>query len=295
MRPLFPPPPGRQPRAAIFMSGSGSNAERLLEAVAAAGPQSPLEIACLATDAPGESRTREIGRLHGVPVVECDIREFYRRQGLATTSLATPEGRQTRELWTDSLRQALRPHGIDFGIFAGFVPLTNITGDFPCLNVHPGDLTYLKDGRRWLVGLHAIPVERAILEGLDHLRSSVIVADPYTGQGDDMDSGLILGISGKVPLDLQGATLELLREQAAGRPAGRPRGGFGDRLEAVAKHNLTRLKEQGDWRVLPQVVFDFAAGHFLHDGTGLAYRQGGAVLPVQTVAYDASQPRPIPR
>ena len=295
MTPLFPLPANVIPRAAIFLSGSGSNAERILEAIAASGAGAPLQVACLVTDAPATSRAGDIGRRYGIPVVEHDIREFYRRHGLATTSLATPEGRSLRDLWTAGLREALRPHAVHFGIFAGFVPLTNITGDFPCLNVHPGDLTYLKDGRRWLVGLHSLPVERAILDGLDHLRSSVIVADPYTDKGDDMDSGIILGISGKVPVDLQGQALESLREQFRQRPPQRPKGGYGDALEALGQHNLTRLKEQGDWIVFPQVVFDFAAGKFLAEGRELLYLDGTQAIPVKTVAYEADGRHLLPR
>ena len=42
---------------------------------------------------------------------------------------------------------------VSLGILAGFVPLTNLTSDFPCLNVHPADLTVTApDGRRLLAG-----------------------------------------------------------------------------------------------------------------------------------------------
>ena len=52
-------------------------------------------------------------------------------------------------------------------------------------------------------------IERAILEGLDELRSSVIVALPYTGSGGDMDNGPILGLSPAVPVTL-GADMDAI-------------------------------------------------------------------------------------
>ena len=125
------------------------------------------------------------------------------------------------------------------------MPLTNLTADFPCLNVHPGDLTVEDSGRRLLVGLHTIPIETAILRGFDHLRSSVIVAQTYTGAGGEMDSGPVLGVSPKVGIDLQGRSLDELRGIAARRPPQRPVGGFKDSLESIASHNQNLLKKGG--------------------------------------------------
>ncbi len=273
------------PRAAIFLSGSGTNAERILESWRAAA-RPPFSPVVLVTDAPRTSRACELGTTFGLPVVENDIRQYYRDRGESRFSLATAEGRKIRREWTDSLRRQLAEFDIDFGILAGFMPLTNITGDFPCLNVHPGDLTYEKDGRRWLVGLHTLPVERAILEGLESMRSSVIVAQPYEAAGDNMDSGPILGLSGPVPIDWQGCTLEALRECARQRPANKPKGGFNDRLQWLAEHNLERLKVKGDWKVFPRVVFDFAAGRFARGPEEeLFFAVGGRMQPVRTVVY----------
>lgn len=278
-----------KPCVAIFLSGGGSNAEKILESAAAAGGDAPFAVAALVTDRPQTSRAREIGRRFDKPVVEHDIREFHRQRGETRISLATPEGRRIREEWTDRLRELLAPWRIDFGVLAGFVPLCNITGDFPCLNVHPGDLTYEKDGKRHLVGLHTIPIERAILEDLDHLRSSVIVAAPYTGGGDDMDSGPVLGISAPVPLDLCGESLADLRAIGEARAERRPTGGFKDRLEEVAEVNLERLKKAGDWTVLPRVVSDFAQSRFGRDaGGGLFFRVGEKWVPIETVVYEGA-------
>ena len=287
-------PAGRQPRAALFLSGGGSNAERLLQARAEAGAAAVWEAAALVTDNPAGSRAAALAETFGVPLIACDIRAFYREGGETRVTLATPLGRELRERWTAELRQRLAPLAPDFGVLAGFVPLTNLTGDFPCLNVHPGDLTWLKNGVRWLVGLHTVPIERAILEGLRGLRSSVIHALPYTGRGEDMDNGPILGLSPEVPLDFQGQSLETLRATAAARPEKRPVGGFKDLLEQVAAHNQERLKINGDWVVLPPTVEAFARNLYGRDAAGGLWRRAtpdAAWQPVATVVYGEGAPK----
>mgnify|MGYP006274627661 CR=1 FL=1 len=279
----------RPARVVVFLSGSGSNAERVLE-LSRATPKPPFRVVALVTDSPQKSRATQIAETYGIPLLENDIRSFYRERGLHRVTIRTEEGRAAREAWTDAVREQLADVRPDFGVLAGFVPLTNLVGDFPCLNVHPGDLTVLKDGERHLIGLHTVPVERAMLAGMDSLRSSVILAEPYVGGGDNMDSGPLLGLSPAVPVDWRGATVEELRKCMSARPETRPKGGFGDALEELAKHNLTRLKENGDWIVLPRVVADVADGRFgLDEQRNLFYRRrDGRWLAVQTVIYETN-------
>ncbi len=284
-------PSGRRPNVAIFLSGSGSNATRILELHRRRRGEE-FHVAALVTDRPDTSKAGRLGEEFDVPVVALDIRRFYRERNVNRITIATEDGRRVREEWTNELRARLADYAIDFGAFAGFVPLTNLAGDFPCLNVHPGDLTYEKDGARHLVGLHTIPVERAILEGLDYMRSSVIIVEPYEGAGDNMDAGPILGVSPKVAIDLQGHTLDELQVVAAKRPARRPVGGYKDLLEMIADHNQDLLKEGGDWVVFPQVVFAFAAGKFGHAGDQLYYRNGDW-QPVKTVEFSETRATPI--
>ncbi len=290
LRPLLPPSPnGSLPSCAIFLSGSGSNAREILRRLQEdqQADRATFRVACLVTDAPETSRARELGQLFQLPVVEEDIRSFYHARGESRISLATEAGRRIREEWTASLQAKLAPFAPSFGVFAGFVPLTNLTATLPCLNVHPGDLTYLKEGRRLLVGLHQIPVELAILEGLDWLRSSVILATPVTGGGEDMDGGPLLGISPALPMELSPEQLEAFRRLQEARPSRRPAGGFQDELEAFARARQEELKEGGDWVVFYPAVRDFGADRFHVDDAGhLFYRQApGHFLPVRTVEY----------
>ena len=283
--PLFESSKHAKPHVGIFMSGSGTNAEHVLEYLNGL-PEMPVEVKALVTDAPETSRAIELGKHFSIPVIASDIRKYYHDRGESRVSIATPRGQEIRQEWTDGLREMMRPCELDFAIFAGFVPLTNLTSDFPCLNVHPGDLTYTVDGRRLLVGLHTVPIERAILAGLSYMRSSVIIAQTYTGRGGEMDSGPILGISGEVPLNLQGFSTEHLLENQQHRPALRPKGGYDDDLEHIAQANQEQLKIHGDWVVLPKVVTDYAAGRYaLDDANNLYYRIGSSWRPIETVVY----------
>jgi len=265
-------PSDAKPSLAIFLSGSGSNAEKLL---ADAAVRAAANVTVLVTDAPEKSRAIEIGAAFGLPVISCSIREFYRNHGLKSISLATAEGREVRELWTAELRRQLRNYAVDFGVLAGFEPLCNITNDFPCLNVHPGDLSKVdSEGKRCYVGLHSRPVEAAILAGEKELRSSVIIAGGFSDASKDMDNGLLLGISQGMAMDFKGHTPEEFRSIAALRSGKKPVGGWQDELEKFALHQQELLKSAGDHIILPLVVRDFARRCFALDNSGkLFYRQ----------------------
>lgn len=289
----FLPAADRPYRAALFLSGYGSNAAELLERQRRT-PSRHYEIVLLVTDAPERGRARELAAQYGLPLAELDIRTFYRDRGLDSITLATAAGRETRESWTAELRKRVAPHRIDFGVLAGFVPLTNLTSDFPCLNVHPGDLSVTgEDGRRLLAGLHAGPMETALCRGFLALRSSVIVAQPYSGTGGEMDSGPILGLSEPVPARLEGHTPEELEAVRLARPPGRRPP---DLLAHLAAVNLERLKFQGDHLVLPPTVEAFAAGCYRYDENGLYFRDAaGEFQMVETVEYGRDLIRPIRR
>lgn len=278
------------PSAALFVSGTGTNAERLLRE-RANGLGANWTPVVIVSDRP-TSRAKELSETFGVPLLEHDIFAFYRARGLDSISLATDEGMRTREAWTAELERRLAPFRPDFGILAGFVPLTNITASLPCLNVHPGDLTCEENGVRVLAGLHRLPVENALLRGHETLRSSVILAQPFTGGASDMDSGPVLGVSAPVSADLLGFALSDLQEAKRARIGKKFAEYRNDPLVRVAEANLQKLKENGDWVVFPRVVADFAANRFSMNGDGVLLYCG---RPVRTVEYSAdAPPRPIP-
>ena len=284
--PIYTPENIAPSKVAIFLSGNGTNAEKILDRQRDEDSGNYV-ITVLVTDRPEQSKARHLAKIYDVSLIENDIRTFYYSHGCKKMTLATEEGRKLREEWTSGVIKQLKPFDVDFGLFAGFIPLTNITAEFPCLNVHPGDLTYTKNGKRYLVGLHTIPVERAILDDLQFLRSSVIIAEPYGQSEENMDSGPILGMSEKVRIDLMGEDLGDLKRISEFRPKIRPRSGYRDRLEEIALANLDELKKKGDWILFPQVVSDFARGRFGLNQTGDNYykTEDGNWTATRTVEY----------
>ena len=282
----------KKPAGAIFLSGSGTNAEKILLHARTSAADSPWIPKVLVTDRPKTSRAREIAQAFGLPLIEHGLVAFYKAHGQDRVTVATPEGRRLRDLWTAELVEKLRPFEVDFGILAGFAALTNIAAAMPCLNVHPGDLTYEKNGRRYLTGLHTVPVELAILEGIGHLRSSVILVRPFSGRADEVDSGHILGISGKVPLDLEGHTVDELRTIFRNRTHPHVHGANRDLLFELAARNQERLKFAGDHTVYPAVIDDFARNFFAESDDGVLLYRG---QPVRTVEYPGNDVRvPVP-
>ncbi|MEG2075481.1 MAG: hypothetical protein RRY34_03170 [Victivallaceae bacterium] len=273
------------------MSGSGANAELLLQRAQAGANYS---ISVIVTENPGGSRAKILSEMFNVPLLAMDMKAFYLAHGESSISLKTLRGQELRDLWSDLLRQELKKYKIDFILLAGFAAMTNVTGDYVALNVHPGDLS-IEDGagRRRFVGLHAIPVEKAILAGFNYLRSSVIVALPYSGGGqDEVDSGPILGVSEPMMVDFCGHTLAELREIHQQRKAGVK---AKDALRDLAIHNQELLKYAGDLTVFPAVVEDYAAGRFRLDEAGLVYfvDDGKAEQQVKTIEYHADGSRKL--
>ena len=276
------------PSAIIFMSGSGTNAEKLLES-----PDCGKLWKCSAivTDRTKGCRAKEIAERFNVPYILHDIFEFYKERGLDKISVATERGMEVRNLWTDALREKIADIPHDFGLLAGFVPLSNIVGDFPCLYVHPGDVTVEKDGVRILAGLHSGPVETAILEGHSTLRSSVIIATPFIPGEGNVDSGFVLGVSAPVEIKLpDGVTIEQLQACKNARTKGRD-----DLLGKIADEHIDRLKEGGDWKLFPAVTQAFTQNRYAYDDeNNLLWKcDDGVFQKIKTVRFENGTVTPV--
>jgi folate-dependent phosphoribosylglycinamide formyltransferase PurN len=274
---------------ALFVSGTGTNAEKILTDWQERSDSLSYQPVCIVTDRPKRCRAPELAKRFGVDLISLDIFDFYKERGQSTTSLASERGREIRDEWTDALYDLLKSYEISFGVFAGFIPLTNITQYFPCLNVHPGDLTVCNDDdERLLIGLHTLPIHLAVQHEMTTLRSSVIVAGVYEDGGSGMDEGHILGVSEEVEIDWCGQTREHYLEQFSSRPEKKPAGGWQDDYQKFLEKNQERLKSNGDWLVLPSVVADFAAGKFAYQRERLFYKSGRAWLPIELIEYGSS-------
>ncbi|WDE96721.1 hypothetical protein PQO03_01925 [Lentisphaera profundi] len=286
MKKFFEIPPNGKARAAIFISGSGTNAIKILELWNKDPETCKFIPSCLVTDRPERCAAREIAKQFNIPLIEHDIFSFYKSKNLKSISLASSEGRLAREEWTQGLIQKLNIYPLEFAIFAGFIPLCNITEQLPCLNVHPGDLTVTdKSGNRLLTGLHAIPIELAVINDIDHMRTTVIVASAYSSSGAGMDEGTIIGLSPEVDIDYQGRKVSEYQELHKNRS-----GKINDPLRDMANANQEALKADGDWVVFPPSVNDFASGRFSIDEKGQLYLDtNGNYLPIEYIEYRQNQ------
>ncbi|EDM28907.1 hypothetical protein LNTAR_13862 [Lentisphaera araneosa HTCC2155] len=286
MKKFFEIPPNGKARTAIFISGSGTNAVKILEFWQKDPENCNFIPSCIVTDRPERCAARDIAKQFNIPLIEHDIFTFYKEAGLKTISLASEEGRIAREAWTKGLITKLEQFPLEFAIFAGFIPLCNITEKLPCLNVHPGDLTVVDDNKqRLLVGLHAIPIELAVINNLDHMRTTVIVASAYSSSGAGMDEGSIIGLSPEVDIDFKNTDLESYKSIYAQR-----QGKAKDALRDMANENQEALKVDGDWIVFPPSVNDFASGRFAIDEKGqLHLDTNGNYLPIEYIEYSQNQ------
>ncbi|MCQ2379409.1 MAG: glycosyltransferase family 4 protein [Victivallaceae bacterium] len=284
-RPLFKSNGDPVP-VAVLLSGTGSNARALLEYERSHADCSYHAVVII-TDRP-ESNAEEIASKYEVECVLLDIRRFYQEHGEDSIRLDTEHRRYLRDKWSKLLLAELRRRGARVAMLAGFVPLTNIAESIPCLNVHPGDLTKVDGtGRRVFAGLHLGPVERAIVSGCASLRSSVILVQPYHGDGkDDVDGGPVLGISGEVPVELSGHSVPELSGIFSSRVGSK----CDDALRRLAKDNVEFLKISGDHVVFPQVADAFCHGRYSMAG-GRLYYDGE---PVGAVEFTNSGAKPLP-
>lgn len=238
--PLYTPKPHRPMRVAAFMSGSGTNLVKLLEARGSSGGR--YAVAVIFTDNEA-SRAGEIARESGIPLIVEDIKAFYRSRGMRS--------RRDLSLRPDFDRgacRALAPFEVDLIVLAGYMsiltdPLLEAY-EARIINVHPADLSILKDGRRAFTGAHS--VRDGLLAGLSELRSSTHIVRR------EVDYGEILMVSEPVPVTLP----EGVTAQALASPENRRL------LDAVAAEHQEALKRRGDWVVLPLTVDWISRGRF---------------------------------
>ena len=247
LTPIFDPDrSGRPLRAAAFMSGSGTNVVKLVEAA----DQSAFEIAFIFSDrSDGAGRGEAIALEHGLPYFSYDIRRFHQLRGVKRT-VATAEGLAARKEYDRLAARLIKAFEVDVIALGGYMSFTTLDR---CVNVHPADLSLVDEtGRRRFVGDDA--VYDAIAAGQAELRSSTI----WTDQG--VDSGPLLMISRPVAVNLPAPLDELKADP--------------DRLRRLADRRQEELKEMGDWEIFPQTMDLIAKGRFAFDEKGRLYVDG---------------------
>lgn len=260
-------PQGRLP-AAILMSGTGSNARRLLEL-----PDPAFEVRLILSDNPG-SNAEAIAREHGVECRLLDIRAFC---GPGTGPGEGLGDRARRAAYDREVGRQLAGRGVRLAALAGWdwVVGPELCRSFLLVNVHPGDLRVTDpQGRRRYVGLGWVPSAKAMLAGERFVHSTTHLVTA------ELDGGPIARVSRPVPVELPVGI----------SPAGLlpPGAGLGDVIRDIRYNGGRRfgeaflytralqlqetLKERGDWVEFPVTVQRLAqlvlAGRLALDAEG---------------------------
>jgi folate-dependent phosphoribosylglycinamide formyltransferase PurN len=243
-------------RVAGFMSGSGTNILRLLEReklLKAKEGASPYEVVFIFSDrSDGSCYGESIACDTGIPYASYDIRSFHRLRSLKRT-VSTPEGLEIRRDFDKVAATLIKAFDVDVIALGGYMSYLTLDR---CINVHPADLSILdSNGKRKYVGDNA--VVDAIAAGEELLRSSTI----WTDRG--VDTGPLLMVSDSVRVHLP-EPLEFLVSDR-------------EKLLRVAEEHQNRLKEVGDWKILPTTIEMIARGRFSLDEEDRVYVDGELV------------------
>jgi folate-dependent phosphoribosylglycinamide formyltransferase PurN len=287
---LFNPENGPM-RLAIMMSGSGTNAKRIIERyldLRDAG-DTPFEPVLLLSDN-HESNAVRIGsedykdRDIQIPIVINPIRAFYESEGCDNI-----RDFDVREKYDLKNVETLREYGVDSIALAGWdwVVTSPICDDFLTTNVHPGNLIvrfppgHKNEGKRRYIGLGWVPSAKAILNGENQVYTSVHQVTT------ELDGGPLLAISESVDVPQEVASLSLEnRAKLLGEA---------ETIGAISKfikqnpdmsdEELSKLfpiygfgrdcqeqlKVRGDWIVFPQVIQDISTGLYTKNERGELY------------------------
>ncbi|MHA1265424.1 MAG: phosphoribosylglycinamide formyltransferase [Candidatus Helarchaeota archaeon] len=254
--------PGKPMRVAGFMSGSGTNIRKILEKqreLQTRDELPPYKVVALFSDVkdPKKCKIREIAKEFNLEYKIKDIWDFYRSQGHTSK-----RDLSIRKEYDKSTLAYLREKRVDCIALGGYMSIVTevIFENIPTINVHPADLSILDEasGKRKYTGDHA--VRDAILAGESEIRSSTHIVTA------EVDGGPLLLISKPVQIELPpSVTIESLKEEK-NRAL----------LEEIADLHQNKLKEVGDWLVLPTSLIYIAQGRVAIDEKGKVYIDGVA-------------------
>ncbi len=260
--PIYHPHAGHPMRVACFMSGSGTNAKKIIERSKQGGTSYGVELIFTdvkdgAMDKEGKKACRalDIAKEHGIAYECVDIMDFYRARGHVSK-----KDLSLRPDFDKQVVAAVERHHIDLITLAGYMSITTKPlldrYEGKIINVHPADLTLMEGGERKYVGMHT--VRDAILAGEAVVRATTHVVR------EKVDNGEILVVSRPVPVKLPaGTTLEKLGEDK-------------ELLKSVVEEHQDRLKREGDCEIYPLTVQMIGEGRFALDN-GAVYLDGKPV------------------
>jgi len=289
MKKLYPYDSRLPMRVAIFMSGTGSNAKKIiewhLEEKKAGNPS--FEPVLIFTDNP-KSNAVAISNSYSskglsLPVLCDSIYDFYKACGKDDL-----KDLNIREAFDNSHIGVLSSYNIDCIALAGYDRIATpvICNTFFTINVHPGYLPAKYDsgpkiGKPKYTGLAWIPSAKAILAGENEVHTSVHVVT------DNLDCGPVLAVSAPqpVPDEVKGMSLE---ERATLIGTVRSIQEIADFIKKnpdfseaalhcqfpivkYASDCQNRLKVHGDWVVFPRVLRYIGTGRYACENGSLFF------------------------
>lgn len=194
------------------MSGTGSNVRKIIEG------EHSYKVTVIFTDNP-KSNAQQFADECGLPCVTHDI------HGQSAWALRKQYDFETLRL--------LEPYPFDLVALAGYNYIVSpvIIDKYLTINVHPADLSVVKNGERAYKGLGAEPSRKAILAGESSLCSTTHIAR------EQVDEGEILVRSPRVAVNRRKS----------------------------AEWHQQQLKVHGDWVIYPLTLRWIAEGRFRFD------------------------------
>ena len=243
-------------KVACFMSGSGTNTVKIIEA---SMKTRAYRVTLIFTDVKdtrrkknGEkmSRALDIAEKYGISYECRDIRDFYKKHGRKRSDLTL------RPEFDMQVLEAIRGYDIDIIANAGYMSIVSQplldAYDGRIVNVHPADLTIKQNGHRKYTGIHV--VRDAILAGETQLRSTTHIVRA------EVDGGEVLAVSQPVQVQLPAPLDKVEADKKL--------------LEKVVDEHQDRLKENGDWVVYPYTLRLIAEGRLALNNDGVVYLDG---------------------
>ncbi len=242
-------PKNEEVRVVAMMSGSGTNLLKIIERqeeIYSEQKRYLYKVAGIITDNQF-SNAKKIGADFNIPVEINDINEFYKTKGLPKKDLSI-----RKEFDMISLR-LIEKYNPDIIVLAGYMSILTdvIIKRYLTINVHPANLSIKNtDGTRKYTGAHA--VRDAILSGEKYIHSSTHIVEEI------VDNGRLLLISKPVEVILP------------------------DKFDSSDKNlvkkaeeiNQNRLKEYGDWKILPLTIEYISLGYFEEDINSVIHFKG---------------------
>jgi acetyl coenzyme A synthetase (ADP forming)-like protein len=174
-----------------YCSGSGNTLWKVLELqkeMEQTFEGCPFEVAGIFSDNPN-SKAVETAIKENIPYKAIDIKEYYKQAD------APLKDREVRARYDKEAYELIKEFNADIIILSGYVwAITDIIVDnYLVINVHPGDLSVMRDGKRLLAGHNGI--QAAFDANMDYICSASHIVN------NNIDAGPILIISENVPVD----------------------------------------------------------------------------------------------